>query len=62
MKKILLYNVPVGNAFVFNHRMYYRVGWSCPEGYNTLDVPCVPIGVIHDSFERYLNCYTKVEV
>ena len=62
MKKILLCNVPVGKTFVFNHRMYCRTGWSVPEGYNTLDVPCIPVGVIHDNVERYLYCYTRVEV
>lgn len=61
MKKILLCNVPVGKTFVFNHRMYRRTGWLYPEEYNTLGVPCVPVGVIHNNFERYFYCYTKVE-
>ena len=62
MKKILLCNVPIGKTFVFNHRMYCRTGWLSPEGYNILDIPCVPVGVIHNNFEQYIYCHTKVEV
>jgi hypothetical protein len=62
MKKILLSDVPVGKSFVFNHRMYCRAGWLSPKGYNTMDIPCIPIGVINDKSERHFYCYTSVEV
>ena len=62
MKKIPLYDVPVGKTFVFHHRMYRRVGLFSPEGYSVLDVPCVPVGVIHDNVKRYIYRYTRVEV
>lgn len=62
MKKIQLYDVPVGKTFVFHHRMYRRIGLFSPEGYGVLDVPCVPVGVIHNNVKHYFYRYTKVEV
>ena len=62
MKKIPLYDVPVGKTFVFQHRMYRRVGLFSPEGYGVLDVPCVPVGVIHNNVKRHIYRYTRVEV
>ena len=62
MKKIVLYDVPVGKSFVFHHRMYRRTNLHSPEGYGILYVPCMPIGVIHDNLERHLYRFTKVEV
>ena len=62
MKKIPLYDVPVGKTFVFHHRMYRRVGLFSPEGYGVLDVPCVPVGVIRDNAERHIYRYIRVEV
>lgn len=62
MKKIPLYDVPVGKTFVFHHRMYRRVGLFSSEGYGVLDVPCVPVGVIHDNAKRHIYRYTRVEV
>ena len=62
MKTVTLNDVAVGKSFVFAHRMYVRTGLLSPEGYSILDVPCVPVGVIHDNAERYLYCYTRVEV
>lgn len=62
MKKIALYDVPVGKMFVFHHRMYRRTNLHSPEGYGALYVPCKPVGVIHDNLERHLYRYTRVEV
>ena len=62
MKKIPLYDVPVGKTFVFHHRMYRRVGLFSPEGYSVLDVPCVPVGVIHNNAKCNFYRYTSVEV
>ena len=62
MKKIPLYDVPVGKTFVFKHRMYRRTNLYSHEGYGVLYVPCAPVGVIHDNVERHLYRYTRVEV
>lgn len=62
MKTVMLRDVAVGKSFVFAHRMYVRTGFIVPEGYNVLVVPCVPVGVIRDSFKHYLYCFTRVEV
>ena len=60
MKKIPLYDVPVGKTFVLYHRMYRRVGLFV--SYSDLSVPCVPVGVIHDNAERHIYRYIRVEV
>ena len=62
MKKIPLYDVPVGKTFVFKHRMYRRVALYSQEGYGVLNVPCVPLCIIHDNFQRHFYRYTTVEV
>ena len=63
MKKISLYDVPVGKTFVFHHRMYRRVGVFSPEeGYGVLAVPCVPVGVIHDNVTRHIYRYVRVDI
>jgi hypothetical protein len=62
MKKIPLYDVPVGRTFVFHHRMYRRGGLYSFEGGNVLAVPCVPVGVIHNNVERHIYRYIRVEV
>lgn len=61
MKKVALYDVPIGKMFVFNHRMYRRTNVHYSEGYNPLYIPCVPVGVIHDRSERNLYCFNRVE-
>lgn len=62
MKKIPLYDVPVGKTFVFHHRMYRRIGSFAPEGYILLDVPCIMVGVVHNNVKHYFYRCTKVEV
>ena len=43
MKKIPLYDVPVGKTFVFHHRMYRRVGLFYPDGYSVFMCLAFPL-------------------